>query len=71
LCPRKPSAENFDEADKAWAISLKDIHGAFYRLAFAPDACPRDRLCAFFHRRSERRRPPLDGGGAETKGLEG
>ena len=26
-------------------------------------ACPRDRLCAFFHRRAERRRPPPDGGG--------
>ena len=25
------------------------------------EACPRDRLCAFFHRRAERRRPPPDG----------
>lgn len=24
-------------------------------------ACPRERLCAFFHRRAERRRPPPDG----------
>lgn len=39
-------------------------HPRYFRTVVCRDlrskACPRDRLCAFFHRRAERRRPPPD-----------